>query len=162
DFDLAGTAGYAVARRPLSLDLPANYEIVFYLRGDAPVNNFQVKLVDASGENVWWVNRPDFEFSHDWQLVRLKKRHVAFGGGPTQAPRLRARGAVLPSCPRGSGRRTRVLVREQARRARPARHGGGPDAARRASVIVPTGRRGRARNRRLRRDRVEERSGRGP
>ena len=35
DFDLAGTAGYALARRALPLDLPADYEIVFYLRGDA-------------------------------------------------------------------------------------------------------------------------------
>ena len=62
DFDLAGTAGYALARRALPLELPANYEIVFSIRGDAPANHFQVKLVDASGENVWWFSRPDFEF----------------------------------------------------------------------------------------------------
>jgi len=53
DFDLAGTAGYALARRALPLDVPPHYEITFYLRADAPTNNFQVKLVDASGENVW-------------------------------------------------------------------------------------------------------------
>jgi hypothetical protein len=89
DFDLAGTAGYALARRALPLDLPPHYEIVFYLRGDAPVNNFQVKLVDASGDNVWWVNRPDFQFPREWQLVRIKQRHIEFAWGPTKDRTLR-------------------------------------------------------------------------
>jgi F5/8 type C domain len=106
DFDLAGTAGYAVARRALSLDLPRDYEIVFYLRGDAPTNTFQVKLVDASGENVWWVNRPDFHFSHDWQLVRIKKRHVEFAWGPTKDRTLRHAAAIefVVAAGRGGGR----------------------------------------------------------
>ncbi len=89
DFDLAGTAGYALARRALPLDLPPHYEIVFFLRADAPVNNFQVKLVDASGDNVWWVNRPDFQFPREWQLVRIKKRHIEFAWGPTRDRTLR-------------------------------------------------------------------------
>src|SRR5262249_20693888 len=89
-----GTAGYAVARRALALDLPPDYEIVFYLRGDAPTNTFQLKLVDASGENVWWVNRPDFQFSRDWQLVRIKKRHVEFAWGPTKDRTLRHAAAI--------------------------------------------------------------------
>jgi F5/8 type C domain len=94
DFDLAGTAGYAVARRSLALDLPTDYEIVFYLRGDAPTNTFQLKLVDASGENVWWVNRPDFQFSREWQLVRIKKRHIEFAWGPTKDRTLRHAAAI--------------------------------------------------------------------
>jgi len=83
DFDLAGTAGYALARRVLPLELPANYEILFYVRGDAPANQFQVKLADASGDNVWWINRPDFDFPREWRLVRIKKRHIEFAWGPT-------------------------------------------------------------------------------
>ena len=74
DFDLAGTAGYALAARALSLDLPANYEITFDLRADARINHFQVKLVDASGENVWWFNRPNYEFPREWQRISIKKR----------------------------------------------------------------------------------------
>jgi hypothetical protein len=106
DFDLAGTAGYAVARRALSLDLPRDYEIVFYLRGDAPANNFQIKLVDASGENVWWVNRPDFQFPHEWQLFRIKKRHIEFAWGPTKDRTLRHVAAIefVVAGGRGGGR----------------------------------------------------------
>jgi hypothetical protein len=65
DFDFAGTAGYAVAHRALPLMLPENYEITFWVRADAAVNTFQLKLSDASGENVWWVNRPNFEFPRE-------------------------------------------------------------------------------------------------
>src|SRR5688572_23394220 len=105
DFDLAGTAGYAVARRALPLDVPRRYEIVFYLRADAPVNHFQVKLVDATGENVWWVNRPDFEFPRRWQLVRIKQRHVEFAWGPGKDRTLRHVAAIefVVAAGRGGG-----------------------------------------------------------
>jgi hypothetical protein len=106
DFDLAGTAGYALARRALPLDLPRRYEIVFYLRADAPVNHFQVKLVDGSGDNVWWVNRPDFRFPNEWQLVRLKQRHIEFAWGPTRERTLRHVAAIefVVAAGRGGGR----------------------------------------------------------
>jgi hypothetical protein len=106
DFDFGGTAGYALARRALPLELPANYEIVFYLRADAPPNHFQLKLVDASGDNVWWVNRTNFEFPNQWQMIRIKKRHIEFAWGPTGDRTLR-RAAALElgvAAGRGGGR----------------------------------------------------------
>jgi hypothetical protein len=106
EFDLAGTAGYALARRPLPLRLPENYEIAFWVRAEAAVNTFQVKLVDASGENVWWVNRPDFEFPRQWQLVRIKKRHIHFAWGPTGDRTLRQAASIefVVAAGRGGGR----------------------------------------------------------
>ena len=98
DFDLAGTAGYALARRALPLDLPANYEIVFSMRGDAPVNHFQVKLVDASGENVWWFNRPrlrvparmangpDQEAPHRFRVGANEGPHASAARRPSSSP----------------------------------------------------------------------------
>lgn len=83
DFDFGKVAGYAIAERELPLDLPENFEISFYVRGSAPVNNFEFKLVDASGDNVWWVNRRDFRFPQEWRLVRIKRRQIEFAWGPT-------------------------------------------------------------------------------
>ena len=103
DFDLAGTAGYALARRALPLELPANYEIIFYVRGDAPANQFQVKLADASGDNVWWVNRPDFDFPREWRLVRIKKRQVEFAWGPKADRVLRQAAAIEIGVAAGRG-----------------------------------------------------------
>jgi hypothetical protein len=106
DFDLAGTAGYAIARRDLPITFPENYELTFWIRADAPVNTFQLKLVDAGGDNVWWVNRPDFEFPREWQLVRLKKRHLHFAWGPTSERILRQAASVefVVAAGRGGGR----------------------------------------------------------
>jgi hypothetical protein len=106
DFDLGGTAGYALARRALPLDLPRHYELTFYLRADAADNNFQVKLIDASGDNVWWVNRPNLRFPREWQLVRIKQRHIEFAWGPTKDRTLRHAATIefAVAAGRGGGR----------------------------------------------------------
>jgi hypothetical protein len=83
EFDFQGHGGHASARRALALDLPENFELSFDLRGNAPPNDLQLKLVDASGENVWWFRRADFEFSKDWRRVVVKKRQLEFAWGPT-------------------------------------------------------------------------------
>ena len=87
DFDFtdangAPVNGYATAHRALLLDLSGNFELSFRVRGDAPVNNLQFKLIDASGDNVWWLNQPDFAVPHDWQRIRIKKRQIEFAWGP--------------------------------------------------------------------------------
>jgi hypothetical protein len=103
--------GYATARRELPLQLPDNYELSFWIRGEAPgrspsaakatdgrerppVNTLQFKLVDASGENVWWLNRPDFTFPHEWQQIKVKKRQIEFAWGPTKDRTLRQSAAI--------------------------------------------------------------------
>ena len=94
DFDLGGTAGYAGARRMLSFDLPANYEISFDLRAESRVNDFQFKLTDASGENVWWYQLKDFDFPVAWRHIRIKKRQIDFAWGPASDHTLRHAASV--------------------------------------------------------------------
>ena len=100
DFDLSGTAGYAIARRALPLDLPPNYELSFYMRADAPVNNLQFKLIDDSGDNVWWFNRSNFEFPREWQLVKIKRRQIEFAWGPAKDRTLTHAATDLTATPR--------------------------------------------------------------
>jgi hypothetical protein len=82
DFDFGGRGGYAAARRPIELALPENYEISFSLRGRGGSNTMEIKFADASGENVWWIRRPDFTPPQDWTRLSFKKRHVRFAWGP--------------------------------------------------------------------------------
>jgi F5/8 type C domain-containing protein len=89
-FDLANTAGYAAATRKLATTLPPDYEISFWLRGEAGRNNLEVKFVDESGDNVWWYRRADFRFSGEWQQVRIKRRQIEFAWGPAADRTLRA------------------------------------------------------------------------
>jgi hypothetical protein len=86
--------GYATAHRALALDLPDNYELSFRVRGDAPVNTLQFKLIDATGENVWWFNQPDFVFPHEWQPIRIKQRQLSFAWGPSTDHTLRHNASI--------------------------------------------------------------------
>ena len=82
DFDFHGHGGYAVIHRDLKLALPANYEFSFSIRGNSPVNTLEFKLIDPSGDNVWWSNQPGFAFPADWRRIVRKKRHITFAWGP--------------------------------------------------------------------------------
>lgn len=93
-FDFNRTAGYAAAVRKTDVHLPDDYEISFWFRGEARRNHFEVKFVDASGDNVWWYRRPNFEFSGEWQNIRIKRRQVEFAWGPTTDKTLRSFAAV--------------------------------------------------------------------
>ena len=91
DVDFGGNAGYAIARRPVSLRLAENYRLRFWARaeaaggGPAPVNDLEFKLVDPSGENVWWHNRRRFTYPAQWTALTSRPRHVEFAWGPRRA-----------------------------------------------------------------------------
>ncbi len=88
DFDFQRGGGYAIARRRVDLTVAANYRFTWRLRaegpggGPAPVNDLEFKLVDPSGDNVWWHNRRRFAYPHDWTTLTTRARHVGFAWGP--------------------------------------------------------------------------------
>ncbi|TWT43697.1 hypothetical protein RAS1_00960 [Phycisphaerae bacterium RAS1] len=94
DFDFTTGAGFCVLRRELALELPENYRFAFRVRGQCPRNNFEFKLVDPSGDNVWWVNRQNFEFPAEWTPVSYRARHFRFAWGPSGGATLKKLGAI--------------------------------------------------------------------
>ncbi|MEP6633927.1 MAG: discoidin domain-containing protein, partial [Luteimonas sp.] len=89
DYDFNGVSGFVGMQRDLPLDYPNNYRFDFRMRGDSPANDFQFKLIDASGDNVWWVNRPKYAFPKDWSEIRYKKRQIDKAWGPNPDRMLR-------------------------------------------------------------------------
>jgi hypothetical protein len=83
DYDFAGVSGYAVLRRELPVDWPADFAFTAPLKGRGAGNDVQIKFVDASGDNVWWVNRPALALPESLTEMRFKRRHVDFAWGPT-------------------------------------------------------------------------------
>lgn len=112
DFDFQGRSGWAAARRAVPLEMPENWELSFRVRADAPVNNLEFKLLDPSGENVWWVNRRNFEFPREWRKVTIKKRHVEFAWGPAGGGELRKLAAIELTVTAGTGGKGSVWVDE--------------------------------------------------
>jgi hypothetical protein len=94
DYDFNGVSGHAAMRRTLPLDFPANYAFDFMLRGNGPANQFEFKLIDDSGDNVWWVNTPKMVFPADWTDVRYKARHIRPAWGPLLDKTLRRTQAI--------------------------------------------------------------------
>lgn len=82
DFDFHGHPGYAIVHRKVNLDLPANYEFTFAVRGEAPANTLEFKLVDTTGANVWWSNNPNFTFPREWRTIARKRHQICFAWGP--------------------------------------------------------------------------------
>jgi hypothetical protein len=110
EFDFQGHGGYAIARRRLALDLPENYEFAFWVRGESPRNNLEFKLLDESGDNVWWSVRRDFTFPRDWQRIAIKKRQLSFAWGPAGGGDVRRLSALEIVVSAGEGGRGAVEV----------------------------------------------------
>ena len=94
DYDFHGVSGYALLRRALPLEFPADFTMYLRMRGEGPRNDFQLKLVDASGENVWWRVLPNHPFSKQAERIRIRKRNVNFAWGPTVEKALRSTAAI--------------------------------------------------------------------
>jgi len=94
DFDFRGHGGWAAARRAVNLDLPDNYRFAFRLRGETPPNTLEIKFIDPSGENVWWVRRVAWEFPRAWSEVVADKRNIEFAWGPSSNHVLTKIGAI--------------------------------------------------------------------
>ncbi|HEU5050173.1 MAG TPA: discoidin domain-containing protein, partial [Gemmatimonadales bacterium] len=103
DFDFHGRGGYAVAHRELDLPLPENYEISFWIRGPAPSNTLEFKLIDSSGANVWWSVRRDFAPGARWTRIVIPRRHVTFAWGPLGGGELRRAAAIEIAITAGTG-----------------------------------------------------------
>jgi len=84
DFDFHGGAGYAIARRAVDITLPANYAFSFQLLASPEVqaNDLEFKLVDGSGDNVWWANRRGFDYPKKWTEIATRKRQISYAWGP--------------------------------------------------------------------------------
>ena len=82
-FDFDGKAGYAIARKSFPLgNLTGNWAISFRVRGEMRPNTLEFKLLDSSGENVWWHTIAEFQPTTAWRTLVIRQRQVTFAWGP--------------------------------------------------------------------------------
>jgi hypothetical protein len=82
DFDFHGGGGFVVARKLFALSLPESYTFSFAIRGHAPSNILEFKLVDAANQNVWRWRQEIFDFPEDWQSICIRSSDIEFAWGP--------------------------------------------------------------------------------
>jgi hypothetical protein len=81
-YDFNGRSGYAFAARAIDLDVPANYEISFWLRGEMAPNTLEIKFVDGSGDNVHWRQIRGFKANPEWTRYTIKAHQIIWAWGP--------------------------------------------------------------------------------
>ncbi|MBI9066697.1 MAG: discoidin domain-containing protein [Salinivirgaceae bacterium] len=89
DYDFTKGTGYGGIQKLFPIDLPDNYEFTFYVKAESPSNNFEIKFIDSSGDNVWWVSNRNYDFPAEWKKISIKKRHIQFAWGPTSDQNLK-------------------------------------------------------------------------
>lgn len=102
-YDFHGGGGFVVARRLLARTLPEAWTLRFAVRGNAPANRLELKLVDPSGRNVWWRQWPEFAPGPDWQEIVVPGRDVVFAWGPAGGGELHELGAIELAVAAGPG-----------------------------------------------------------
>jgi hypothetical protein len=110
DFDFRGSGGFVVARKFFERALPARYAFVCNVRGSAPANRLEWKLVDRSGRNVWWAKREGFEFPREWSALRIASGEIEFAWGPAGGGAATELGALELAIVAGPGGRGSVWI----------------------------------------------------
>ena len=118
-YDFGRVSGYAVLRRALPIEFPSNFALVLRLRGSGPPNAFQFKLVDASGDNVWWVNRPGYMPPRTSTELVMRKRQIDFAWGPISDRSLERAAAIELVVASGEGGRGELCFEHLALRTLP-------------------------------------------
>ena len=89
DFHFVAGGGYCGVQKQLPITLPENFQFTFRIRGHAPANNLEFKLLDASGDNVWWHIKRNYHWPQEWSTITIKRRHIDFAWGPAADRSLR-------------------------------------------------------------------------
>jgi hypothetical protein len=110
DFDFMGGGGFVVARRSFARPMPEDYAVQFSIRGRAAVNNLEIKLVDAAGQNVWRHVYKDFVPPRRWKRMRLGARDIEFAWGPASGARLASLGSIELAVVAGEGGKGMVSI----------------------------------------------------
>lgn len=111
DFDFKKGSGYCIVRREIDLPLPDNYRIAYWLMGTGIVNDLEFKLVDTTGENVWWNKQFNHPYPQGWERQRLARSQIEFAWGPGGGREpLRRAGAIEIAVTAGKGGKGRILL----------------------------------------------------
>lgn len=103
DYDFRGGGGFVVAHRAVRRTLPEDFVVRFRIRGHGAVNHLELKLVDASGANVWRQVTRDLAPPRRWRRIAIRSRDLDFAWGPAGDSRIGELGAIEFALVAGEG-----------------------------------------------------------
>ncbi len=103
DYDFKTGGGFVVARRAISRSMPEEFAVNFRLRGRGAVNHLELKLVDATGQNVWRHVQKDLDPPARWRQITVDSRDIDFAWGPSSGGRIKTLGSMEFGIVAGAG-----------------------------------------------------------
>jgi hypothetical protein len=110
DYDFKGGKGFVVARRALEHTMPAEYAVQFRLRGRGPANDLELKLIDASGQNVWRHVLKAETPPRRWKRFLVESRDIEFAWGPSSGAAISQLGFIELAIVAGAGGAGSLLI----------------------------------------------------
>jgi hypothetical protein len=74
--------------------MPEEFAVKFRLRGRGAINHLELKLVDATGQNVWRHVLKDFKPPSRWKRITVQSRDIDFAWGPSSGGRIETLGSM--------------------------------------------------------------------
>jgi len=99
-----------IVRKEFNVSLTSNFAFSFWIRGDAKPNDFQFKMVDPPGNNVWWRRRPGFRAPKDWEHQVIRKSRFEFAWGPATGKPLTRVGSIEFAISAGEGGKGSIWI----------------------------------------------------
>ncbi len=138
DFEIEPGGSFVLIRKAFpNLTLPKSYALKFWLRAEAPPNDFQIKLIDRANKNVWWYNQRAFTFPTEWRHVLVKDPRVQFAWGPAGGGQPRDVGFIEFAVGATTGGKGSIWIDELVLEARPISSGPPPPPKVDASTSLP-------------------------
>ena len=109
-FDFKGGKGFVVARRAWPRAMPSEYALRLRLRGQGPINNLEIKLIDATGRNVWRYVAKNLALAPRWRRWTIDSRDIEFAWGPASGSRLDELGFMEIAVVAGQGGRGSLWI----------------------------------------------------
>jgi hypothetical protein len=110
NFDFKGGKGFAVARRSCPRPMPNEYAVHLRVRGHGPPNDLEIKLLDATGRNVWRHVAKNQSPPARWRRWTIESREIEFAWGPASGSALTELGFVEIAIVAGEGGRGSLWI----------------------------------------------------
>jgi hypothetical protein len=90
--------------------MPEQFSVKFRLRGHGAVNHLELKLIDATGQNVWRHVHKDLRLPSRGKRMTVESREIDFAWGPSSGGRLSALGSIEFAIVAGEGGKGTVWI----------------------------------------------------
>ena len=94
EYDFHEGGGFVALRREVAFAMPETFELGFDLKGSGAANDFEFKVADPAGVNVWRHRREGLILGSEWLGCRVCERDLPFAWGPAGGGTPSAVGAV--------------------------------------------------------------------